>query len=155
MSDADAHQTVRQALKSATAPAHARLDSLVANRLLRSPDRVAYRRLLVGLMALLERWERAATGVLDENLPGLVQQRSKLPMLRADLAILGGAEGDEIIGPKLPRMASVAEALGAMYVIEGSTLGGIVLSRRLASAGLPAAYFPAMARPFFPVGRSF
>ena len=38
--------------------------------------------------------------------------------------------------PALPPLASLPQLLGAMYVVEGSTLGGQVLARQLTKGGL-------------------
>ena len=47
--------------------------------------------------------------------------------------------------PVLPPLATPAQALGVLYVLEGSTLGGQVIARQLEKAGLGAAkrYFTA------------
>lgn len=84
-----------------------------------------------------------------------LNERSKAPWLREDLAILGAAEFDRGAGPdpepdlgpdlepaigprfgaeaftELPSIATRAEAVGAMYVLEGSTLGGQVIVQSL------------------------
>lgn len=47
-----------------------------------------------------------------------------------------------VVCPTPPPLASWPQLLGALYVLEGSTLGGQVISRQLAKAGIPQrAYF--------------
>ena len=56
-------------------------------------------------------------------------ERRKLPSLDADAQALG-LEGGEAF-TALPDVSSLARAFGSIYVIEGSTLGGQVISRHL------------------------
>ncbi len=61
--------------------------------------------------------------------------RFKTSWLRDDLAALGLGNGTLGHAP-VPALADPYEALGAAYVIEGSTLGGPVLLARLRESGL-------------------
>lgn len=69
-----------------------------------------------------------------------IAARRRAPLIRADL---GAAVADALpLCAALPPLATEAQLLGAMYVLEGSTLGGQVIGRALAKAGLPpSAYF--------------
>lgn len=74
-------------------------------------------------------WEPAVwrtPGVMEAGLDG---GRRKLPLLKADLRALGVAPS-----PPAPRvrLAGTAEALGALYVLEGATLGGRIIYRHVA-----------------------
>jgi heme oxygenase len=53
--------------------------------------------------------------------------RRKAALLLEDIAALGGGEGPAAGG--LPDVASPEHALGVLYVLEGSTLGGAVIGR--------------------------
>jgi len=55
--------------------------------------------------------------------------RRKLPSLNADAEVLG-ITGEESFD-ELPTISTLAKAFGSLYVIEGSTLGGQVISRHL------------------------
>lgn len=85
----------------------------------------------------LTAWDRQAA-LLDWD------RRRKVPLLEADLDVLGV---DRAALPGLPRCPHVpavhttAEALGTLYVVEGSTLGGRVLRDRLRDAPLPPGCF--------------
>lgn len=59
----------------------------------------------------------------------------RLPALEADLAALGLAPFP--LAAALPDLRDAAERVGAMYVLEGATLGAAVIARQL-SANLPA-----------------
>ncbi|SFQ53620.1 biliverdin-producing heme oxygenase [Hymenobacter arizonensis] len=58
--------------------------------------------------------------------------------------------------PAMPPLHTRAELLGAMYVLEGSTLGGQVISRELAKAGISArTYFEGNRERTGPLWKSF
>jgi heme oxygenase len=59
--------------------------------------------------------------------------RRKTPLLEKDLGCLGMPQRDLPRCALLPALAEVAELLGCLYVIEGSTLGGQVITQRLAA----------------------
>ncbi|WP_221091305.1 biliverdin-producing heme oxygenase [Deinococcus aquaedulcis] len=114
-------------LKEATAALH---DAVEAQMPVLRPDltRAEYTQLLSQVYWAVAPLD-AQVQALD--LPGafLAAQRQKTPLLRRDLAALGAAV------PPLPLVAGPAldlpGALGALYVLEGATLGGQVISRHL------------------------
>lgn len=58
--------------------------------------------------------------------------------------------------PTLPPLDTLPRLIGAMYVLEGSTLGGQVIARQLAKAGIPArAYFTGYAERTGPLWKLF
>jgi heme oxygenase len=72
-------------------------------------------------------------------------RRRRAGLYAADLATLGGSPGGD--RPGLPAVAGTGDALGRLYVLEGSTLGGTFIDRHL--AGLPG--LPRL-RSFTPYG---
>lgn len=64
--------------------------------------------------------------------------RARFPLLQADLADLGAKRVEAGPTPEL----SEAEAWGALYVLEGSRLGGSLLAGRV-SPGMPSRYLSA------------
>jgi heme oxygenase len=81
---------------------------------------------------------------LEQILPGYITPahlpdmdgRLKSHLVLKDLTALGREEGQPSGQPiplctELPRVASLPEALGCLYVLEGSTLGGRVISKML------------------------
>lgn len=99
-----------------------------------------YRGFLARLYGFHVVWEPAAAALIADD--AFLVPRRKLPLLLADLAFLGLTPAEV---ERLPRcapvpMADAAEALGSMYVLEGSTLGGQILARHVAARlGLDAA----------------
>jgi heme oxygenase (biliverdin-IX-beta and delta-forming) len=61
-------------------------------------------------------------------------RRRRAALFASDLAVLGAPPSED--APELPPVTSTDEALGRMYVLEGSTLGGTFIDRHLAA--LPA-----------------
>lgn len=65
------------------------------------------------------------------------KQRVKTPLLELDLHHLGQSQAAFPRCPNLPPLTNLPQVLGCLYVIEGATLGGQLISRQLhASLGL-------------------
>lgn len=145
-------------LKESTRDQHARAESLV--RLMEpGVTRDAYRRHLEALHAVWAPLEPALHERLGPALP--VEFAPRLGLLESDLRSLGvalrppprgstlaplltlAAPTHQELGPA-PVPTSDAAAWGALYVLEGSALGGQVLARHLERAlgpSLPLAFF--------------
>ena len=111
-------------LRAATGPMHEALDSSVG---LVGPTvtREKYVATLRGSLAVVEPLETGAAKWL-----GVRDEISRVARLRADLASLG--EDPAVAAPpfvETPTIDTEAKAMGVLYVLEGSTLGGIVLAR--------------------------
>jgi heme oxygenase len=74
-------------------------------------------------------------------------RRRRAGLFAADLAALGAPPADDL--PSLPAIAGTDEALGRLYVLEGSTLGGTFIDRHL--SGLPG-FADVHIRAFSPYG---
>ena len=123
------------ALRALTQPLHDRVDAAFgAFRLDRRDD---YRRFLLAHARALPAVEAALAA--EAGLPGW---RARTPLLAADLGEL-----DEAMPATLPfATGSAAAAWGALYVAEGSRLGGAMLSRQVGD-GLPRRYLADAHRP--------
>ena len=73
-------------------------------------------------------WEPAVAATLGD--PEFFEPRRKLHLLAADLRCLGISPHEPEVLPLLP-VATQAEALGSMYVLEGSTLGSQLVARKV------------------------
>ena len=119
--------SARAALRAATAAEHERVDRLFSRLNLAVEE--DYRRfLLAQAAAFLPIEDRLNAGGTAELVPDWGSRR-RAHLLRADLSALGT---DEPIGIPPPPLDSSAAQLGALYVLEGSRLGGAVLKRGLA-----------------------
>ena len=124
---------LRFRLRAATALAHARLEAAIDIGA-HCTDRGAYRGLIarfLGIYAPLE----AALGEVDWaalNIDFAV--RSKVGWLIEDLTLLGLGREDIASLPRAQRLPTIkcpADALGVLYVMEGASLGGQIISRQL------------------------
>lgn len=119
------------ALKAATAQQHRLLEAVV------DPSRAdltrdSYVALLRKFHGFLHPWERLIASCLSGRLLEIFNSRRKLPWLAADLQALdppGRTPPPDC--PNLPPIQRTAAAIGSWYVIEGSTLGGQLITRRL------------------------
>ncbi len=100
--------------------------------------RAEYTRLLMllyGFYAPLE--ARLATFDAQWAVCGIdFERRRKIPMLERDLLALGIAASEIAALPRcthLPQIQSFPQAIGVIYVMEGSTLGGRMISHHLMS----------------------
>ncbi|MGC5798407.1 biliverdin-producing heme oxygenase [Sphingomonas sp. NFX23] len=119
-------------LRAATASDHDAVDAGFGRYDL--TDAADYRAFLIAhakALPAVEAWLAA--------IPGLAAVRSRRAALAEDLAALG----EDMPAPMTFDVpASTAAAWGAMYVVEGSRLGGIMLSRSVPE-GMPSAYLGA------------
>ncbi|NJC33674.1 heme oxygenase [Sphingomonas jejuensis] len=119
-------------LRAETAEMHERVDGVFGRYSLTDTD--SYARLLRAHALALPAAERVL-----ESVPGLPAWRSRTDALSADLSALGTPMPAPL--PLAPA-AGLAEALGMLYVTEGSRLGGVMLSRQV-RPDLPSAYLSA------------
>jgi len=90
-----------------------------------------YSRILQGFDAFLSQWEPRLAAALPQRLLPWFAGRSRAPLARKDLQALGAQRLDGTAA--MPDLPDLAAALGSLYVIEGSALGGQVIARGLAS----------------------
>lgn len=104
-----------------------------------------YTRVLRLLLPIIRGWEQWAAGAAPERLRPLLAARRRQHLLESDLRTMGeasaGAEGDAVDwaavvadGPEAQGTGFEAAFLGAVYVMEGSTLGGRFLARQVEAA---------------------
>ncbi len=122
-----------QRLKTETRPHHDRIEGAIGPMRpgLTADEYVDLLRRFYGFYAA---WEPAVAATLGGRLPHLVADRRRTPWLERDLAHFGLTAADLAVVPRcdrLPRVDTVARALGSTYVVEGSTLGGQYISRHL------------------------
>ncbi len=129
------------ALRSATREHHHRIDRLLDLHAL--ADRSRYIRVLEVFHGFLPAWEQAVLSALPLHWHAWMQQRSRRHFLEQDVRAMGLAPLTRRVTH--PPLTGPAAAWGSTYVIEGSALGGQVITRVLAANGLDtsngAAYF--------------
>ncbi|SNC76597.1 Heme oxygenase [Hymenobacter gelipurpurascens] len=142
-----------QRLRSETRPFHDALEQNDFNQMLLagnvSPDTTTH--FLAKLYGFLKPYEAQ----LDRHVFGPewnIEQRHRAHLILQDLQPATGLP----LCPDMPPLVTQAQLLGAMYVLEGSTLGGQVIARQLAKAGIDTrAYFMGYAERTGPMWKSF
>lgn len=98
-------------------------------------DRCRYVGMLARFYGFLSIWEPMAESQLAEDALQFLEPRRKTPLLGEDLRWFGWDHFDFMraprISPQTVRLEGEAASLGSFYVMEGSTLGGQILSRKL------------------------
>jgi heme oxygenase len=118
------------ALRSATASAHRQLESRLD--LLRAGfTRNDYSRLLQRFYGFYAAWEPEFLRLAPADLRDFYQPRKKCPFLLRDFAFLNVDPVAIPLASDLPPLQTEWDLLGSLYVVEGSTLGGQVISRHL------------------------
>lgn len=118
-------RSVRSLLRATTAPDHDRVDTAFAGFDLADPD--GYRRFLIAQAGPVAAVEAAIDACGPLALVPDWPERRRAGLIAEDLADLGSAM------PAADPFALAGEAamLGALYVLEGSRLGGSVLARNI------------------------
>lgn len=146
-------------LRAATGPAHEALGETLG--LMRDDIEIAaYARLLERFYGFWRNWQPRIAVLLEDE--ALLAPRRRLHLLAADLATLGYSPDALRALPSCPPppLRDASEALGSLYVMEGSTLGGRTILRHVGdrlgldgSAG--CAYFAGYGRATGPMWHSF
>lgn len=135
-------ETIRQALREATASAHAQLDTSTANRDLADPREYAeFLQLQFVSRVCIEAW-------VEECAPPALQCPSQTALIAADLVELGRPQ------PEIPHKtfsAPAAGALGVAWALGGSSLGNraMLAGLRKREALLPVRFLADEAMPAF------
>lgn len=116
-----------QELRAATRPQHDRIERSL-NLLDDHLTLERYRGLLVRFYGLYVPLEDRLRALGPAPVGALAAARLKTPWLRADLAALGVPADRIELCPHLPDLRSDRRAWGCLYVIEGATLGGKLIS---------------------------
>ena len=122
------------ALRDGTHGQHQRLESVTPFDS-QSPTREGYQAHLVALARVHPALEAALDAAHDWQRLGLGDwpSRRRAPLLEADLRALQATVPPAV---PLPEVGPLPRAVGCLYVLEGSLLGGQLVARRLAEAGL-------------------
>ncbi|MBP0494631.1 biliverdin-producing heme oxygenase [Pararoseomonas indoligenes] len=149
-----AEATLRDRLRTETRPDHDRLENglRLADPGL-TPAR--YRDVLMRFHGFWAGWEPHVAAALGDN--DFFAPRRRLHLLREDLRALGVVPERLPVCPP-PPLRGHGEAMGSLYVMEGSTLGGRVILKRLDEIGLAdgaRSYFAGHGEATGPMWRAF
>jgi heme oxygenase len=115
-------------LRTATEAHHRAIESSIG--LAASED--AHRRTIAAFYGFVCPWEQELGRLQCEPIQTLTLNRSKTPRLATDLQSFGLSTYEIALLPiclDLPDLSTCSNALGSLYVLEGATLGGQIISR--------------------------
>jgi heme oxygenase len=117
-------------LRAATKPAHQRLEAAL-NLLDDDLNREDYKKILEKFHGFWSSWQPLIGHLMHDET--LTRPRQRLDLLANDLLALGmsQAEIENLPACPMPALPNTATALGSLYVMEGSTLGGRVIEKNL------------------------
>ncbi|MDB5251822.1 MAG: biliverdin-producing heme oxygenase [Flaviaesturariibacter sp.] len=135
----DLQEPVTALLKKQTAQPHAQLEALLLPHLQAIANADDYASILTAFHGFFAPLERAIAPWISTGPIPDWHLRRKATLLRDDLAVLHGPMLSLPEAIDLPDISSEASALGALYVMEGSTLGGRAIAQmvRRALPGIP------------------
>jgi heme oxygenase len=130
--EADAHSIMAK-LRLETSHAHLSIEQSPRMRAMfvNNYSLQDYRLLLSRLLRFYQPLEAKIFDGLPAHIATKVEHRRKVQWLRADLYALGAeAAFEESDGSVMP-FGSLEERMGALYVVEGATLGGLLIRKHL------------------------
>jgi heme oxygenase len=110
-------------LKNNTAHHHHLLEELLVPHLQRSTTNAQYGAILKAFYGFFKPVEVLSEQYVDVNVMPDITLRRKAALILTDLDHLN-ITGSPVLAVNLPHITNTCQALGAMYVLEGSTLGG-------------------------------
>ncbi|WP_256011470.1 biliverdin-producing heme oxygenase [Desertivirga xinjiangensis] len=122
-------------IKEATRVPHQQVEKKVVLRIKAIRNEADYANLLTHFYAYFNAVEKAvAPYITTEILPDLAERRNS-SYIKADIEALGACV-DELPDCLTPAINNIPQAIGALYVLEGSIMGGPYIVQMLEKAGL-------------------
>jgi heme oxygenase (biliverdin-IX-beta and delta-forming) len=130
--------TAAQQLKDLTKENHEAAESMLLPRIRNIKKQEPYISLLKLFYGFYHPLEKKINAVLDASLIPDKEQRRKSGLILGDLQALGAGVPFIPQAKQLPDLQNDAAAMGALYVLEGSTLGGRYIAKMLSQQVDPA-----------------
>ncbi|NCD69302.1 biliverdin-producing heme oxygenase [Mucilaginibacter agri] len=118
-------------LKEQTLANHQQLEKKLVGQIKGLTSKEDYIKLLQLFYGYFGGLEERINLFIDQNIIPDHANRRKTESIAADITELGGTPADKAINNDLPEINNAQQALGALYVIEGSTLGGSIISKMI------------------------
>jgi len=131
MHSSESHPQTASNVKNCTSSLHQELESLLIPEMqaIRSAD--DYARILQWFYGFISPLEIGIEQHIKSEILPDIAERKKSHLILQDLVALGSSITDIPINNDLPDIQHQEQAIGAMYVLEGSTLGGKVIANML------------------------
>ncbi|MFD2599275.1 biliverdin-producing heme oxygenase [Sphingobacterium corticis] len=130
---------VSTAIKEATKSAHQQLEKTVVMRLKGIRSQADYADVLKHFYAYFSAVEQAIAPFITSGVLPDYASRRNASHIRQDIVDLG-ENVDTLPAAKAPNIQSVAEAFGALYVLEGSIMGGPYIVQMLKKYGMETGF---------------
>lgn len=118
-------------LKENTKEAHQALEAVIVKQIKGIRSREEYERLLHKFYGYHFPLEQQFDLYFDDNTIPYYSERRRADLILKDLANLGNSPAMIPLAGDIPGIDSIAKALGAFYVLEGSTNGGSIVAGML------------------------
>jgi heme oxygenase len=119
-------------LREGTEVLHQELERILIPRIKQTNTKAGYLSLLQLFYGYYYPLEQHIAAHIDTSFPGGFETRRKASLLLQDMAVINGGPVDTPpLCTDIPEITDACQALGALYVLEGSTLGGQVISQIL------------------------
>lgn len=122
-------------IKEATKDAHIALEKQVVQRLKNIRSNADYAALLKYFYAYFNHVERVIAPFITESLLPDYKDRRNSGYIKNDILALGSALED-LPATTVPAIDTAVKALGALYVMEGSIMGGSIIVKMLEKGGI-------------------
>ncbi|MGO4821679.1 MULTISPECIES: biliverdin-producing heme oxygenase [unclassified Flavobacterium] len=119
-------ETIKQATKSH----HSSVEKILVRKLKNLSSKEDYATLLYQLYGFYNTVEATVHSLINSSIVPDISQRKHVENLKSDLNSLGRTV-ENIENPFAETIDSISTAIGVLYVIEGSTLGGQIIASML------------------------
>lgn len=117
-------------LRNETKSTHQALEKALIPRIKQADTPEAYAEILKTFFGFFNGMEALLDARLSDTIVPAYTKRRKSNAIMEDLKLLNSS-GNLAVANDLPEITTVHQALGALYVLEGSTLGGRVITKML------------------------
>jgi heme oxygenase len=122
-------------IKEATSTAHQQLEKKVVVRMKAIRSNEDYAGFLKCFYAYFSEIEKAIAPFITSDILPDYADRRHASFLKNDIEALGGTT-DHLPAVTIPAITNTLQALGALYVMEGSIMGGSIIVQMLAKGGI-------------------
>lgn len=124
-------ETIMERLRNETKTAHQQLEKATIPFIKKATSEAQYAYLLKMFYGYFKPVEEKIHSLVDSSLLTDIEERRQSAAILEDLKTIGEEDAQLSISEFLPGLTNVPQAIGAMYVLEGSTLGGRFISQML------------------------
>lgn len=126
---------LREILKEKTFPAHQKTEATVIRKIKKVDNKADYIELLKCFYSYFNAVEKEISPFITQAILPDLDQRRDASYIKKDIEELGGSI-DNLPPATIPTITNSVEALSAMYVLEGSLMGGPHIIRMLQKRGI-------------------